>query len=99
MKNNGIRRIPNPVPKMVDPLGTAWSQPDPNNFQFFQRVNGGKMFVNLSENDKSELKVYESSIPSGVYHGKMWRCEGELRWYGVDPDPKFCSNGTAKIIT
>lgn len=53
------------IPKITDPLGKRWIQPDPKNFVFF--VIG----VEMSEEDFQMLPEYSRTIPTGVYEGKM----------------------------
>lgn len=55
-----------------------------------------------------ELGRYSTSIPSGVYDGKMWKRrenDGEhwldtylLCWYGPDPEPDVCRIETRRIL-
>lgn len=86
------------IPAMTDPLGRHWRQPDRTEILLDDKhaVMDGKTFSRLAE--------YSTSIPSGVYPGKMWKChclDGEwvLRWFGeVDGRPDLCSQNQRVIL-
>lgn len=68
------------LPLMDDPLGRSWShKPD-----LRDRVVIYETHATISERDWQSLPRYESSLPSGVYPGKAWRCGKFLKWYGPD---------------
>jgi len=56
-----------PIPPMTDPLGAHWLQPKREEIEIdaTHAVMKRSAFVKLSE--------YSSSVPSGVYPGKMWK--------------------------
>lgn len=70
------------IPEMSHPLGKHWEQPDRQ--MIFMRE--GK--AHLDAQDFHKLKSYDSSLPSGVYPGKMWKRTNSdvsyLCWYGED---------------
>lgn len=72
------------IPEMTDPLGKHWSQPDRQ--MIF--IRDGKAL--LDPQDFKKLSSYDTSIPSGVYPGKMWKRNqaGQhlLCWYGEEKD-------------
>jgi hypothetical protein len=97
----------NVIPPITDPLGLHWDQPDTSNFL----IDDTHVVMTLRE--FNQLAEYSTTNPSGVYVGKCWkaalfervedgrmRSTGEwvLRWFGHDPDPKFCSNNHRRII-
>lgn len=72
------------IPKITDPLGKHWIQPNADNMLF------DNTHVVMSEKDFNLLEEYSCSNPSGVYQGKMWVCRSKeygdfLRWYEKDP--------------
>jgi hypothetical protein len=70
------------IPEMDDPLGAYWEQP--NRQMIF--IRDGKAL--LDAQDFKKLKSYDSSLPSGVYPGKMWKRTNAgvsyLCWFGED---------------
>ena len=81
-----------PVPPVTDPLGKYWPQPDPNNFAF-DDAN-----VLMTRKDFDRLLHYQTSNPSGVYEGKIWRRGPWLVWYGPSEYPDKCRTYFRKII-
>lgn len=81
------------IPEMVHPLGKAWSQPDRSKIKF----SFGVAWVDQKTFD--QLAEYSSSLPSGVYEGKMWRrkyvvngfTKNLLCWYDKSDKPDQCS--------
>lgn len=78
------------LPPMTDPLSVYWRQPPRDEILIddAHAVLSSSNFVRLSE--------YSSTVPTGVYVGKAWRCwrKGDwwLRWYADHPtDPGLCS--------
>ena len=76
------------IPKMTDPLGKYWSQPK----YLRERVGLHPTHATIAERDWRALCNYESSIPSGVYPGKVWRRRHLLCWFGPE------IGGRCKII-
>lgn len=76
------------IPPITHPLGKAWEQPSVESIKF----SIGCAWV--SKKDFNKLLQYDSSNPSGVYEGKMWkRKQGNkfyLMWYGVSDKPECC---------
>lgn len=68
------------LPKITDPLGKHWNQPA----GLRDRVGLYFNHATISEDDWGKLSRYESSIPSGVYAGKVWRRGNLLCWFGRD---------------
>lgn len=66
------------LPLMTDPYGTSWGQPK----GLRDRVEIYFSHAVISERDWEALPNYKTSMPSGVYAGKVWRCGKFLRWYG-----------------
>lgn len=95
-----------PIPPITDPMGQHWRQPS----RFDIEVDDTHALMSQKTFDK--LAEYSSSVPSGVYPGKMWkrrvfylkRFEQHkkdtflLCWFGEHQDPKLCSNHTRKIL-
>ena len=74
----------NIIPKITHPLGLHWQQPA------LENVLVDDVCALMSEIDFKELLEYSTTIPSGVYEGKMWkrRCKNGwlLGWYGFEVD-------------
>lgn len=73
------------IPKITDPLGRNWEQPD-----------AGEILVDdeyavMSKKSLDRLKDYSGSQPSALYNGKMWKTcvcvKGGPLWI-----LKFCCN-------
>lgn len=69
------------IPPMSDPLGQHWKQPSRGKIE----IDCTHALMPRSAFD--QLLEYSSSIPTGVYSGKMWKCCNPpvgwlLRWYG-----------------
>ncbi len=68
------------IPRMTDPLGRHWQQPDRDSIEL------DKTHALMSEATFGKLLDYSRSVPSGVYSGKMWKgqCRGVwfLCWFG-----------------
>jgi hypothetical protein len=49
-----------------------------------------------------QLLEYNTSVPTGVYEGKMWKAHYKdkwlLRWFGHAEIPNHCSNNQREII-
>jgi hypothetical protein len=85
----------NTIPKMIHPLSKHWKQPDSKNILI------DDTHALLTQSDFDMLATYSTSIPSGVYEGKMWKGQWSdgwfLKWY-VNKDEKYCSTHSRKII-
>ena len=86
----------NIIPMIIHPLGKVWRQPDHKNFLIDDN------HVVMSQDDCDKLATYNTSKPSGVYAGKMWKRETNkgliLCWYGYHQNPNFCSNNERWIL-
>ena len=69
-------RVEHHPPPITDPLGRHWKQPDR------ERVLVDAEHAVMSEGDFRGLHVYDHTVPTGTYTGKMWRCRNMLCWYG-----------------
>lgn len=85
----------NTIPPITDPLGRHWQQPDPAHIV----VDDARALMCRSTFNR--LLEYSSTIPTGVYHGKMWKANAAgvwmLRWFG-DGGPTHCTNNQRKIL-
>lgn len=82
------------LPVMDDPMGKHWRQPR----GLRDRVKLFETHAVISEADFFALPNYESSFPSGVYPGKVWRCGRKwLRWYGPERNGK-CKCALLRVI-
>ncbi len=83
------------IPEMTHELSRHWEQPQRENI----RIDGEHAI--MSEKTFKQLHRYDTSLPSGVYEGKMWAREkaGDfwLCWYGFDDEPNTCSVNARKI--
>lgn len=89
----------NTIPPITDPMSRSWRQPASSSILI------DDTHALLTPGAFSSLSEYSSSMPSGVYPGKMWKrhdgafdrhCKPEDRqwllvWYGECDDPKLCS--------
>lgn len=98
----------NKIPQITDPLGRHWQQPSP------EKIAIDETHALMDYATFAALADYSSSIPSGVYDGKMWRRhdgifdrrfldsgvipEWLLMWYGPSDDPGKCSINSRKIL-
>ena len=82
---------------MTHELGRYWDAPN------ISEIEVDEESALMSESAFRKLKNYSSSIPSGVYEGKMWKCETKdgwyLRWYqNIPNNDKDCAILSRKII-
>lgn len=88
------------VPAITDPLGSHWRQPNREWITF--TGHGKERRAHMSEAAFKMLASYDTSYPSGVYEGKMWkRTNGGtswLCWYGKSDKPDSCSIQVAEIV-
>lgn len=87
----------NTIPDIVDSLGKHWSQPNKS------LIEVKSQWALMPQVVLDQLPEYSSSVPSGVYVGKMWkRDDGEggwwLCWYGEHSDPDTCSINKRRIL-
>lgn len=63
------------IPPITSEMGCHWRQPDRSTIQVTDKlaIMPNATFTALSE--------YSSTIPSGVYDGKMWRRFQEQKWH------------------
>ena len=86
------------IPPITDPMGRHWDQPPREDILVDDEhaVMTASTFTALLE--------YSSSIPSGVYDGKMWRrhdygdCLDLLMWFGPSDDPGKCKVNSRIIL-
>lgn len=75
------------IPPITYPMGKCWEQPHRRYIEL------DDTHALMSEQTFYELKEYSTTIPTGVYDGKMWKAfhKGEwyLRWYAPDVDPEM----------
>ena len=98
--------MPNFIPFITHPLGKHWDQPDP------ERILLDDKHALMDERTFNALPEYSSTIPTGVYEGKMWkrhdgvldpRCRPEqhkwmLGWFGPSTVPDNCSINFREIL-
>lgn len=63
------------IPKITDPLGRSWIQPKAEDMILDDNT------VLMDQGSFNSLLNYQTSLPSGVYVGKMWRRNQTLCWY------------------
>ena len=85
----------NVIPAMTDPMGKNWSQPPVSNIAIDNN------YALMTNDDYSELPIYNFGMPSGVYPGKMWAGNSlrvkYLFWFGEDVDGN-CSINSREVI-
>jgi hypothetical protein len=74
------------IPPMTHPMGRNWQQPDRSCIV----IDGKHALMDQTAFDK--LLEYNTSVPSGVYEGKMWRSQ---RWVWEPNDPVAINRGWA----
>ena len=92
---------------MTHEMGRYWEQPNPSDIE----VDGTHALMVKQTFDK--LHEYSGTNPSGVYDGKMWKAERQirqpngsykstgiwfLRWYSACEDPTKCAINTRELI-
>jgi hypothetical protein len=88
------------IPAMDHPLSVYWHQPDRS------RVLIDDKHAVMSLSDLKILHEYSSSIPTGAYVGKMWKCRvtteaeqyWQLVWYDEHDDPKLLAIKRRRIL-
>jgi len=70
------------IPNMVHPLSKHWDQPSRKDIAI------DDMYALMGRESFQQLKRYSTSIPTGIYEGKMWKARigGKwfLRWFGIE---------------
>lgn len=89
---------PTRVPAITNPMGQYWPQPPRENIL----LDGTHALMGQQSFDM--LQDYSASQPTGVYTGKMWRCNFKgkwwLMWYEPDPlNPDRCLTNFREILT
>lgn len=82
------------LPKMTDPMGKYWDQPE----GLRDRVRVFWNHATIDEADWNRLPRYERSCPSGTYPGKAWRRGPWLCWYGNPIDDNKIRIGFARAL-
>jgi hypothetical protein len=90
------RRADRMIPPITDPLGCHWRQPAREDVL----VDDERAV--LSCGTYQQLEEHSSTIPSGVFPGKMWKAmygdRAYFRWFGiVDERTDVCSNNEREI--
>lgn len=84
------------IPPMVDPRGAFWVQPSPSEFAI------GECAITTLPTFK-KLNEYSSTVPTGVYPGKMWkrRERGDvwyLCWYAESESEGYCDIRRKRLL-
>lgn len=96
----------NAIPPITDPMGKHWDQPP------LSAIEIDDAHALMSDATFKALPEYSSTIPTGVYPGKMWRrhdglldqrCKPSDRqwllcWYGESDEPDACSINSRKVL-
>lgn len=94
-------REKNTIPRMLAPLGKHWEQPEKKNILI------DNTHAIMCNKDFKLLPEYSTSIPTGVYEGKMWKkkvpwdrepSKWYLVWFGFCDKPEYCSNNYREIL-
>lgn len=84
-----------PIPPITHPLGQHWRQPDRHRILIDDKT------AVMTRADFNTLAEYSTSVPTGVYEGKMWKRHTPdgwyLVWFGFSQKPDCCSNNYRKI--
>jgi hypothetical protein len=99
LKHRFESRVFNP-PEMTHELSTHWEQPVPGEILIVDSK------AHMARATWEKLAEYDTSFPSGVYEGKMWRASGkdakgswqQLRWYDVSKHPDKCSTKHLDVV-
>ena len=92
----------NNIPEITDEQGQYWTAPARERIQFVGTAKTG-LYAIMSQRDFDMLLEYNTTTPSGVYVGKMWKKQiGDryaLKWYyKCDNDPDCCSIKSRVIV-
>lgn len=85
------------IPPITDQLGRYWAQPSPD------AILVDEKHAVMARATFDQLREYSTTIPSGVYSGKMWKAavgdKWELRWFSDDPTiPNRCLINRREIL-
>jgi hypothetical protein len=94
------------IPAITDPLGAHWDQPP------LSAITIDDTHALMTDCTFKALHEYSSTLPTGVYPGKMWRrhdgifdrqCapadwQWLLCWYGESDKPDQCSINIRKVL-
>lgn len=86
------------IPPITDPMGAYWNQPSRDD------ILVDEQYAVMTMPTFTALLEYSTSLPSGVYDGKMWRrtdresCVNWLAWYGPSDKPGMCSISHREIL-
>lgn len=91
------------IPEMIDPLGRYWEQPKRENIKVVD------VFAFMEEKDFKKLASYDTTMPTGVYDGKMfkrqqrdeegnWLNKWTLVWFSKHEDPDQCTVNYRTIV-
>lgn len=87
---------PHLIPVMTHKLSSGWDQPST------EKILVDDESAVMDNKTFEQLKNYSTSIPSGVYEGKMWRrligIDWYLCWYCQSDRPSMCAVDKRKII-
>lgn len=94
-----VVEIENPVPDITADMGRSWRQPKASGLTFYEDIGKRECYVVMSKQDREKLQHYAWGFPSGVYDGKMWRCDNHLVWFEASvTDVNCCVNKAAEIF-
>ncbi len=85
------------IPKITDRMGAYWDQPARKNIV----INSDHAI--MSAHSFNNLPEYSSSIPTGVYEGKMWKRQFKNGWdlywfYNTPGKDDLCSTDFREIL-
>lgn len=85
---------------MTHPLSIYWDQPEVDNILIDSDC------AMISEDDFKKLHEYSTSIPTGMYEGKMWKSKVVIKdeemwylcWYENDMIPERVHINSRKLV-
>lgn len=85
------------IPPITDPMGRHWYQPSTDDILLDDK------HAVMAQHTFDQLSEYSTTVPSGVYNGKMWkscwRGHWLLRWYDDHPTmPNRCVINQREIL-
>lgn len=88
-----LEALTHPIPPITHRLGRYWEQPDR------LEILVDDTHAVMSRRAYARLANYETSLPSGVYGGKMWRRGNLLCWFVDLPlQPSACGVRQREIL-